>query len=70
MNPGEGRISLREWPLDHFIDLSRKLLQIEDVYVILMGTSGSAQNADILLYAELDDQRCINLSGKSSTKEL
>jgi len=70
MNPGEGRIPLREWPLDHFIALSRKLLKQKDIYIILVGAAESSEKTEQLLLEELDEHRCIDLNGKTSTEEL
>lgn len=70
VNPGEGRIPLREWPLNHFIALSQKLLKQKDVIIILVGATENSKGAEELLCKELEDQRCINLNGKTSIEEL
>ena len=69
MNPGEGRIPLREWPLDHFITLARKLLEDQNHYMIMTGASDSAEKSTRLFHA-LDHKRCIDLIGKTTIREL
>ena len=70
VNPGEGRLPLREWPLDNFIALVRRLLENGNNYVVLVGTDECFYKAEKLLQEALQDKRCIDLSGKTSIQEL
>ncbi|MCK5260395.1 MAG: glycosyltransferase family 9 protein [Candidatus Omnitrophica bacterium] len=70
VNPGEGRIPLREWPLDNFIALACRLLEKENNYIVLVGTNECLYNAEKLLQEVSQEERCIDLSGKTSIPEL
>ena len=70
INPGEGRLPLREWPLDNFIILTRKILEDKNNCIILVGTDGCFHKAEKLLDETLQKERCIDLSGKTSVLEL
>ncbi len=69
VNPGEGRIPLREWPLDNFIILARKLLEDENSFIIIAGASDDAKKSE-KFYHEVGNKRCIHLSGKTTLREL
>jgi len=69
MNTGEGLIPLREWPLEHFIDLSKRFLEDTDNHLIIVGTLKYAKNA-LKLLQEINHKRIINLSGKTSIPQL
>lgn len=70
VNPGEGRIPLREWPLDNFIMLARRFLEKENNYIILVGTDKYPHKTREPLLDALQKKRCIDLSGKTSILEL
>ncbi len=69
LNPGEGKIPLREWPLENFIALARKLLEDEENYIIIIGFQAAFKKARILCKS-VNDQRCIDLSNKTTLREL
>jgi ADP-heptose:LPS heptosyltransferase len=69
MNPGEGVLPLREWPLERFIELTRKILQNASACVILIGMDGAAWKADQMVEA-IRDPRCFSLVGKTPLEEL
>lgn len=69
VNAGEGVLPLREWPLDYFIELSRRLLDEKDARIVLIGTEGASQKADDLLRA-VNDKRCASLVQQTSLDEL
>jgi ADP-heptose:LPS heptosyltransferase len=69
LNPGEGMLPLREWPLDNFIRLAKKILADKKNYVVLIGTKEAAKKAGQLL-KEVDNQQCINLVGKTGIADL
>lgn len=70
INPGEGNIPLREWPLENFITLSKQILN-EDKrnYIIIVGTQEANQKARILSDS-INYGRCINLTGRTTVLEL
>lgn len=69
INPGEGILPLREWPLENFIWLSRWIIEDPASYLIIAGTSGVDKKAKAILRA-INHPRCINLSGRTSLREL
>lgn len=69
LNPGEGTLPLREWPLENFVVLSKRLLEDANNYIILVGTKSGFKKAE-LLCADVRNRRCLNLVGRTSLPEL
>lgn len=69
LNPGEGTLPLREWPLENFVILCKRLLEDTHNYIILAGTQSGFKKAE-LFCADLDHRRCLNLVGQTSLLEL
>lgn len=69
LNPGEGKIPLREWPLENFIALARKLLEDKKNYIIILGFQMAFKKAQILCKS-VNDERCLDLSNKTTLREL
>ncbi len=69
INPGEGVLPLREWPLENFIILAQRILSDSGNYLIVVGTEGATRKADALC-AAVNSQRCVNLAGKTSLAQL
>lgn len=69
INPGEGVLPLREWLLDHFIELCRLILEDKDARIVVIGTQGALPKTRVLL-AALADNRCVSLVGKTGLDEL
>jgi len=70
MNPGEGRIVLREWPAENFIALGQKLLEWEDVIIIAVGASDCQKKAEEMRFGRFSNGKFINLAGKTTIEEL
>ncbi len=69
INPGEGVIPLREWPIENFITLSKMLLENERNYIIIVGLEDISKKAEIF-YNTVGNKRCINLNNKTTLPEL
>jgi ADP-heptose:LPS heptosyltransferase len=69
INPGEGVLPLREWPLENFILLSRLLLEDPRNNIIIVGATDSCRKAALLCQA-LNNKRCINLVADTQLSEL
>lgn len=69
LNPGEGKIPLREWPLENFIALAGKLLEDEKNYIIIIGFQMISKKTQILCKS-VNNERCRDLSNKTSLTEL
>lgn len=69
INPGEGILPLREWPLGNFILLSRRILEGANNYIIIVGTEGVAAKGELLLKA-LNTPKAISLIGQTTLEEL
>jgi len=69
ISPGEGTLPLRDWPLEHFVELSRLLLVQPDTRIVLIG-SPSVANKTTLLFEALPPEKCLDLTGKTSLPEL
>ncbi len=70
VNPnGSELLPLRRWPLDNYIKLIRKLLETPDVYVVITGSPSERKDAETICDA-LHHNRCINLAGKTTFREL
>jgi len=69
INPGEGVLSLREWPIDNFIALSRMIIEDKNNRIIIIGTEGAAGKARLLMEGARSE-RCESLVGKTTLSEL
>ena len=69
LNPGEGMLPLREWPLENFVVLSKRLLENVHNYIILIGSQSGFKKAERLC-ADVGRERCFNLVGQTSLPEL
>jgi ADP-heptose:LPS heptosyltransferase len=69
LNPGEGMLPLREWPLENFVELSKKILKDKNNYVVLIGTKEAAKKAEELL-KRVNNEQCLNLVGKTEIADL
>ena len=69
LNPGEGILPLREWPLKSFVTLSKRILEEANNYMILVGTKSGLKKAE-LFHADVRNRRCLNLAGQTSLPEL
>lgn len=62
-------VPMRRWPLMNYIELARKLLKHDGVYIINTGVKSEKKYGDVLHQA-LGSMRCINLVGRTSFSEL
>ncbi len=69
INPGEGKLPLREWPIENFIKLSKMLLEDKKNYIFIVGSKEAVKNAE-RLFCAVNSERCISLAGKTSLLEL
>lgn len=69
INPGEGILPLREWPLDNFISLSRRIIENENNHVILIGIEGAVKKGDLILKT-IVNPRCVSLISQTELDEL
>lgn len=69
LNPGEGKIPLREWPLSNFIALVKKLLEDERNCIVIIGLQKTSEKAQILC-KEVNNKRCFDISDKTTLIEL
>lgn len=69
LNPGEGMLPLREWPLDNFIQLSEWLLEDKKNYVVIIGTGGATKKGEAIVRA-LNNSRCVDFIEQTSLEEL
>lgn len=69
INPGEGLIPLREWPLENYIHLTKRILENPNHYVILIGTSKCSFKTSELCN-KVENDRIVNLFQKTTIDEL
>jgi len=69
MNPGEGVLPLREWPMENFITLSRRILENSTDCIIIIGTKDASKKSKLLSRA-LNNKRCVDFTGKTTLDEL
>jgi len=69
LNPGEGVLPLREWPLDCFLKVAKDLLSDPQLYFVLIGTERTSLKARQLVEG-LGYGRCVNFTGQTSIPEL
>ena len=70
LNPNVSDIvPVRRWPLENYIELAKRLLQHEGVFIIVTGVKSEKEHADDLCQA-VGSERCLNLAGKTTFFEL
>lgn len=69
VNPGEGMLPLREWPLENFVSLAGKILEDERNAVLVVGTETAHPKAALFLSAA-DHPHCRSLVGETRLQEL
>jgi ADP-heptose:LPS heptosyltransferase len=70
LNPNASQLlPIRKWPLQNFMRLAKKLLNNEDIFLVITGTNEEGDDASAICDFVRDD-RCIDFTGKTSFKEL
>ena len=69
LNPGEGLIPQREWPLENFATLAKKLLEDSNSFILLIGTEKAARKESEIVKA-VNSARCLSLVGQTTLGEL
>lgn len=69
INPGEGTLPEREWPLEHFVELARRVLAVPGTAVVIVGTEGGRCKGEEMV-SRLSNPRCVSLAGKTGLDEL
>lgn len=70
INPnGSDLLPLRRWPLENYIELSRKLLKHPSLCIVITGSRSERKDANLICGA-IKNTRCINLAGETTFREL
>jgi len=70
LNPNVSDIvPVRRWPLENYIELAKRLLQHEGVFILVTGVKSEKEHGDDLCEA-VGSERCLNLAGKTTFFEL
>ncbi|MFH0983928.1 MAG: glycosyltransferase family 9 protein [Candidatus Omnitrophota bacterium] len=69
MNAGEGMLPLREWPIENFVALAKRILENKEHALVIVGTC-SAEKKSTQLASAVADPRCVNLIGQTTLEEL
>lgn len=70
INPGDGNLVLREWPLENFIRLCEKILGANNKYaIIIIGTGQSSLKAEAIC-RRFTRPRLLNLTNQTSLREI
>lgn len=70
LNPGINEmLPLRRWPIENYIEIAKKLLKDEKVFIVLIGLRPQSSDAQFVLEA-IRNKRCINFAGKTTANEL
>ena len=62
-------IPVRRWPLENYIELAKRLLRDEGIFIIITGVKSEKVHGDHLCEA-VGSKRCLNLAGKTTFFEL
>jgi len=70
LNPNVSDIvPVRRWPMENYIELAKRLLQHEGVFILVTGVKSEKEHGDDLCEA-VGSERCLNLAGKTTFFEL
>ncbi|HPT48127.1 MAG TPA: glycosyltransferase family 9 protein [Candidatus Rifleibacterium sp.] len=62
-------VPLRRWPLENFIELGRRLMQFENLVIVLTGVPGERAESE-QVQAAIGSSRVANLVGRTSLRQL
>jgi ADP-heptose:LPS heptosyltransferase len=62
-------VAVRRWPVEHFIELARGLLEAPEVVLVLTGTSDERPHAETIIRAVGSD-RLVNMAGLTTLRQL
>jgi ADP-heptose:LPS heptosyltransferase len=69
LNPGEGNLPLREWPLENFTAVAQKFLEDKRSCVIVIGTREASEKAG-LLCRSISSDRCLDFTARTTLSEV
>jgi ADP-heptose:LPS heptosyltransferase len=70
LNPNASEmIPIRRWPLENYINLSRRLLELKDLFLIVTGVASERPEAEKIC-STLNPDQCLNLAGRTTFREL
>ncbi|MBF0485940.1 MAG: glycosyltransferase family 9 protein [Candidatus Omnitrophica bacterium] len=69
INPGEGVLAMREWPLENYIELTRRILKTPHRAVVVVG-SNFTTGKDKALVSAVNHPRCISLVAQTKIHDL
>jgi len=69
VNPGEGLLPLREWPIENFIALCQRLSDDTANRIVFVGTKEASKKSEVLCKA-VKNKKCIDFTGKTTLDEL
>ena len=69
INPGEGLLPLREWPIENFIALCQRLSDDTANRIVFVGTKEASKKSEILCKA-VKNKKCIDFTGMTTLDEL
>ncbi len=70
LNPnGSMLLPLRRWPLTSYTELAKRIIKDTNAYIILTGIKSEEKDTKVISNT-LNSKRCINLTGKTTIKEL
>ena len=69
LNPGANYGSAKQWPEEYFIDLAQRLLEDDQLSIVLVGGPGDHPVCE-RIYHSVESPRLLDLSGRTSIPEL
>ncbi len=64
LNPNAGLLPIRAWPLEKYVELARRLIVNDSLYIVIMGIKGAAEDAVAIRRAV--GGRCIDMTNKTA----
>lgn len=69
-NPnGSQLLPLRRWPMQHYVELARRLITCPSVILVITGVAAEQPDADMIC-SSVRSSRCINFAGQTTLREL
>lgn len=70
LNPNSSEaLPLRRWPMEKYVELTRRLLELPDVAIVITGSASERADAAYIC-GQIPDKRIIDLSGYTSMEEV
>lgn len=67
-NPNAGILPIRAWPIEKYTELAKRITELENTFIVIMGVHEAAKDAKIIQQA--NPNRIVDLTNKTTLREI